>query len=361
VQFQHYFGAISINFDKAATMRAGMVGLAALYWPRTMGNGLAANPAVDFCAAATLGVADKTIAAMLGSTPQEYADHFGITLYTDAQEMIAAEALDTVVLITPHSLHADWVEQLAPLGVNIFIPKTFTTTLADAQRIVNAQARHGIRIASGPTARYLPSFMAVKSALTAGMIGKPFNLRLCHHHGTLDVFNAADWYRNAAEGGPELSLGWYGIDLILHLLDDQVTQIYASYGNFTTPNSPFMDCGRMVLQMAQGGSASFDMLFCNRFAYPSWQLEIVGTEGVIAIQRSAPDSNGAVVTLHNREGTQPLSLPQQTPGWEHFWIDEFLTGRKLSLDAADALEITRLALIARQSAQSGQAVTVEHG
>lgn len=339
-------------------MRAGMVGLAALYWPQTMGRGLAANSAVEFRAAATLGVSDEAIAALLGSTPQAYADQFGLTLYTDAHHMIAAEALDTVVLITPHSLHADWVEQLAPLGVNIFIPKTFATTLEDAQRIVAAQQQHGIRIAAGPTARYLPSFMAVKNALTEGRIGQPFNLRLCHHHGTLDVFNALDWYRDSGEGGPELSLGWYGIDLIMHLLDDQVTQIFASYGNFTTPDSAFMDCGRMVLQMAHGGNASFDMLFCNRFAYPSWQLEIVGTEGVIAIQRSAPDSNGAVVTLHNREGTQPLPLPEQTPGWEHFWIEEFLSGRELTLDASDALEITRLSLAARHSAQTGQAVTV---
>ncbi|MCC6455391.1 MAG: Gfo/Idh/MocA family oxidoreductase [Caldilineaceae bacterium] len=337
-------------------MRAGMVGLAALYWPQTLGKGLAAHPAVDFRAAATLGVADETIAAMLGSSPQEYADHFGINLYSDAREMIAAEALDAVVLISPHSQHADWVERLAPLGVNIFIPKTFATTLADAQRIVQAETQQGIRIASGPTARYLPIFMAVKNALAAGMIGDPFSLRLCHHHGTLDVFSAADWYRDPAEGGPELSLGWYGIDLILHLLDDQVTQIYATYNNFTSPESPFMDCGRMVLEMARGGSAVFDMLFCNRFAYPSWQLEITGPDGMIAVQRAAPDSNSAVVTLHNAQGTRVLPLPEQTPGWEHFWIDEFVTGRTLSLDAAQALEITRLSLIARQSAQRRQAL-----
>jgi predicted dehydrogenase len=342
-------------------MRAGIVGLAAHYWTQTKGKGLAANSAVEFCAAATLGIVDESITAMLGSTPQAYADQFGLKLYTDARQMIATEALDCVVLITPHSLHAEWVEQLAPLGVNIFIPKTFTTTLADAQRIVDAQARHNIRIAVGPTARYLPSFMAVKGALTDGVIGKPISLRLCHHHGTLDVFNAADWYRDPGEGGPELSLGWYGIDLILHLLDDQVSAVYANYGNFTTPDSPFMDCGRMVLQMAQGGSATFDMLFCNRFAYPSWQLEVVGTEGIIAIQRSAPDSNGAVVTLHNHAGTHPLPLPQQTPGWEHFWIEEFLMGRALTLDASDALEITRLSLAARHSAQTGQVVAVGNG
>jgi predicted dehydrogenase len=339
-------------------MRAGMVGLSALYWPQTLGRGLAANPAVDFRAAATLGVADESIATTLGSSPQDYADQFKLKLYSDAEEMIAAEALETVVLITPHSQHADWVERLAPLGVNIFIPKTFTTTLKDAERIVQAQAHQNVRIAVGPTARYLPVFMAVKEALSAGAIGQPFSLRLCHHHGTIDGFNITDWYLEPSEGGPELSLGWYGIDLILHLLDDQVTQVVANYGNFTTPQSPFMDCGRMVLKMAQGGTAVFDMLFCNRFAYPAWQLEIIGTEGALAIQRAAPDSNSLVVTLHNAQGTQILSVPEQTPGWEHFWIEEFVTGRELSLDAAQAMKITRISLMARQAAQSAQPVAV---
>ena len=43
-------------------------------------------------------------------------------------------------------------------------------------------------------------------------------MRLCQHHGTIDVFNAADWYRDPAEGGPELSLGWHGIDLVPYLM-----------------------------------------------------------------------------------------------------------------------------------------------
>jgi hypothetical protein len=66
-----------------------------------------------------------------------------------------------------------------------------------------------------------------------------------------------------------------------------------------------------------------------------------------------------VVTLHNRAGTQPLSLPQETPNWEHFWIDEFVRGRELTLDASGALEITRLSLAARRSAQTGQVVAVD--
>ena len=181
-------------------MRVGMVGLEALYWPVAIANGLQGK-GVPLVAAATLGAGDAAIKGALGLSPAEYAQKYLARLYSSPEEMIAQEGLDTVVLISRHSEHAAWVERLAKLGVDIFIPKTFTTTLTDAERIVEAEKRHGIRIAVGPSARYLPPMMAVKEAVDRGLIGKPFALRICHHHGTIDVFHQSDWYRDPREGG----------------------------------------------------------------------------------------------------------------------------------------------------------------
>ncbi len=337
-------------------MRAGMVGLAGLYWPMTLGRALHVHSDVQFLGAATLGVDDRAILEMLGMTPAEYAERFGLRLYEDAEAMVVGEKLDTVALITPHTEHAMWAERMAQLGVNIFIPKTFATSLADAERIVEAQQRYDVKIASGPSARFLPAMVAAHQAVQAGRIGKPFSMRLCHHHGTLDVFHANDWYRNPEEGGPELSLGWYGIDLVQHLMDEPVQTVYAQYGNYTTPDSPFMDCGRIEMRLASGGQAAFDMYFCNRVAYPSWQMEIVGPEGVISIHRAAEDSNTVVVALDGPDGHATLPLPEHAPNWESFWIDDFLAGTRPAILAEDAAEITRISLAARESAATGAPV-----
>jgi len=339
-------------------MRVGMAGLAALYWPLTLGKGLKCTPDVAFVAATALGEREETLRATLGMSAQEYAERFGVRLYRTAEDMVKAEMLDTLVLIAPHSQHAHWVERLAPLDVRFFIPKTFATTMADAARIVACAERYHTQIAVGPSARFLPPFMAVKTALDEGRIGEPFALRLCHHHGTIDVFSEHDWYRDAAEGGPELSLGWYGIDLILHFLGQDVERISAEYGNFTTPDSPFMDYGRINLRMGNGTLAAFDMLFCNRFAYPSWQLEIVGTQGAISIHRTEQPGTQTVVRLERAQGQEFLPVPTQSPGWELFWVDDFLHARKPALDATQAAWITELSLAARQSAQSGQVISI---
>jgi predicted dehydrogenase len=339
-------------------MRIGIAGLNGLYWPVAAGNWLAGRPDIQFLAAASLGEDKVLIKDNLGVSPEEYAAKYGIKLYTQAEEMIAAEKLDTVMIVTRHSQHANWVERLAPMGVNLYIPKTFVTNQEDADRIVKAGKTHGVKIAVGPSARFLPQMAALKTALAEDRIGTPFAVRICHHHGTIDVFNQHDFYRDAQEGGPELSLGWYGIDLALQFMQERVSSVYAKYGNYTSPNSPFMDCGRMVLGMEHGGTASFDMYFCNRINYPSWQVEITGPKGVLSIHRSEPNSTRTVVSLEDKQGYTALSLPDKSPQWEMFWVDEFVQGRQPSLTAEYAREVTLISFAARESAKTGKTVTL---
>ena len=73
-------------------MRVGMVGLATLYWPIAIGNGLQAK-GVEYLAAATLGASEAAIVGTLGVSSGEYASKYGIALYEDAEEMITRERL----------------------------------------------------------------------------------------------------------------------------------------------------------------------------------------------------------------------------------------------------------------------------
>ena len=339
-------------------MRIGMVGLSTLYWPVCMGNGLSGNSAVEFVSAADLSESEANVRENLGMTQTEYCDKYGLKLYSDPVKMVKAENLDAVVIATRHTGHAELAERMAALGVDIFIPKTFATTMEDAGRILEAEKKFGIRIASGPTARYIPQIMAVKQAVDAGCIGKPFALRICHHHGTIDCFHKNDWYRDPAEGGPELSLGWYGIDLALQLMGRTVKTVYAVYGNYTTPDSPFMDCGNIEMKMEDGAIAVFNMYFCNRVPYPSWQMEVAGPEGVISIHRAGSGSCDTVVTLDSAEGSRQLPVPGNTPHWEHFWIDEFVKGNTPTVTAEYAKLVTQISLAARESALKGHAISL---
>lgn len=249
--------------------------------------------------------------------------------------------------------HARLVQQIAPYGKDIFIAKTFTTTMKDADAICATEKELGIRIAVGPSARFLPWFMAAKRVFDSGKIGAPFSMHVAHHHGTIDVFGPRDYYRDPKEGGPELSLGWYLVDLVMHFMAKPVTQVSALYGNFTSLDSPFMDCGKMTLALDGGAMAFCDMYFCNRFEFPRWEMEIVGGKGAVLIRQSKEETSVSVSTA---AGVTEVPLPARAPHWELFWIEDFRAARAPALSAAHARTVTGVCLAARDSARQRRIV-----
>lgn len=344
----------------ARTLRVGLAGIAALYWPVCIAEGIRSRRDAQLVSFATLGASDSEIEDNLGMRPGTFERRFGLQRYDDVETMLEAETLDAVALCTRHTRHAFWVERIARRGADIFVAKTFTTTMADADRICASEVRHHVRVAVGPSARYLPWFAAARRTLEAGLIGTPFSLRIGHHHGRIDVFGPRDFYRDAPEGGPELSLGWYVVDLALWLMQKPVTRVSAEYGTFTSPDSPFMDCGRILLGFDGGAAASCDMYFCNRFEFPRWEMEIVGEKGAILLRQPllAKGPRETSVTLTTARGVRALALPARSPHWELFWIDDFRRRGPPSVTAEYAREVTRICIAAREAARQGKTVSL---
>ncbi len=119
------------------------------------------------------------------------------------------------------------------------------------------------------------------------------------------------------EGGPELSLGWYVIDVLLDFMGQSATSVYADYDNYTSPGSPFMDCGKMVLRLKNGAMASWDMYFCHRIPYPTWELEVAGPKGVIRVQAAGDGTADTVRCTHLRRRSASSETGRQGAAIHH--------------------------------------------
>jgi predicted dehydrogenase len=330
--------------------------MATKYWPVAVAKNLASLEGADLVAVAGLGEREDTVRHHIGMAPAELAGRFGLALHEDPVEMVESERLDAVVLTTRHSQHVGWAERMAELGMHMYIPKTFATTLEDAERIVRAGESAGVRISVGPSGRHHTALAAAKSAVDAQLIGQPFSMRLSHNHGTIDAFGAEDWYRDEKEGGPELSLGWYVIDLVLYFMGQEVTSLFAQYDNYVSPGSPFMDCGKLVLRLANGGMASCDMYFCHRVPYPTWELELAGPKGVVKVQPEVGGDTRVAAWVYDADGQSQLPVPDGIPNYEVYWVEELRGRREPAISAKAAMEITRLSIAARESARTGKPV-----
>ncbi|WP_111764893.1 Gfo/Idh/MocA family oxidoreductase [Nakamurella deserti] len=101
------------------------------------------------------------------------ADRF----YTDAAEAFADPEVDAVVIAAPARFHADLVVAAAAAGKAVFCEKPMATTLADADRAIEAARAAGVPLQVGFNRRFAPDWAAARALLDDGTVGSPRLLR----------------------------------------------------------------------------------------------------------------------------------------------------------------------------------------
>ena len=95
-----------------------------------------------------------------------------IKQYTDYHEMFEKENLDVVTVATPDHLHADPVCDASNAGIRgIICEKPLTTTIKDADRIIETIEANGTKMSVDHTRSWIPSYQAVRQAVLDGEIG----------------------------------------------------------------------------------------------------------------------------------------------------------------------------------------------
>src|SRR5438132_9832008 len=124
-----------MQFDMAK-IRFGIVGT----------GGIARHHAAALAAlsddAQIVGVAD-----VQAGRAQEFAAAYGVpNAYESAPALLDAGGLDVVCVCTPHPQHAEPLILAAERGIHGVVEKPFTATLDDADRVLEASAKHGTKL-----------------------------------------------------------------------------------------------------------------------------------------------------------------------------------------------------------------------
>ncbi len=113
-------------------------------------------------------IADARIVA-IADIVREWADAlaepFNAAVYTDYREMLERVKPDLVYFCTPAFDHAEQVTFAAERGVNVFVEKPLTTSMAGAVAAAEAVERHGILCTVGYQWHYNPATNAAREAL----------------------------------------------------------------------------------------------------------------------------------------------------------------------------------------------------
>jgi predicted dehydrogenase len=188
------------------SVNVGVVGLG--YW----GPNLARNfAAIDGCQLTWLCDGSEQIRVKL-------ADAFpGVRIGAEIDELLADPGLDAVVLATPVPTHAELAARVLEAGKHCFVEKPLATTVADAQRAVDAAAKAGRILMVGHLLEYHPAVTHLKELLDAGELGS-----LYYVYG-----NRVNLGKLRAEENALWSLGAHDVSVVLHLIGEEPVECSA--------------------------------------------------------------------------------------------------------------------------------------
>ena len=94
--------------------------------------------------------------------------------YGDYDEMLARADVEAVLIATPIPAHYEQTMKALNAGKHVYVQKTMTTTLAEANDVVDLAARKGLKLVASPGQMLRPLNQQIKRLLKEGVIGKVY-------------------------------------------------------------------------------------------------------------------------------------------------------------------------------------------
>ncbi len=168
---------------------------------------------------------------------KKVCDEFGSVAFTDLDDLI--ENSEALIIVTSTSFHYEVAKNCLAKGKHVFIEKPITTTVKEAEELLQMAKEKNLIIQVGHIERYNPSFFAIKDV--------KLNPKFIETH-RLAQFNP-----RGTDVAVVLDLMIHDIDIILNLIDSKVTQIDASGVSVVTDN---IDIANVRLGFENGAVAN---------------------------------------------------------------------------------------------------------
>lgn len=158
-----------------------------------------------------VGLADPRTEAMA-----KHAEKFKIdpaNCFTDFRKMLAAVKPDAVSVCTPNALHAAAAIAAARAGAHVLVEKPMAMNAREAQAMIDAARRSGVKLVIGFQYRYSPKTAFIKAAVDEGCFGHILYARV-HALRRRGIPNWGVFGRKDLQGGgPMIDIGVHALEM----------------------------------------------------------------------------------------------------------------------------------------------------
>lgn len=155
-------------------------------------------------------------------------DQFGVPYFENMHEMMQKMQIDVVCVLTESGYHAKHVIELAAYGKHIVVEKPMALTLDDADAMIQACDKNGIKLFVVKQNRFNVPVVKLREALDANRFGKlvmgTIRVRWCR---TQEYYNQDSWRGTwAMDGGVLTNQASHHVDLLEWVMGD-VESVFA--------------------------------------------------------------------------------------------------------------------------------------
>lgn len=232
------------------------------------------------------GIAGARLAGVCDIVPakaQAIGERFGVPWFTDMHEMMEAVRPDAVSVLTESGNHARHTIELSRHGAHILVEKPMALTLADADAMIEACDKAGIKLFVVKQNRFNVPVVKLREALEEGRFGKlvmgTVRVRWCRPQSYYDQ----DGWRGtwAQDGGILTNQASHHIDLLEWMMGRVVKVAAMSATRLVDIEAE--DTAAVILTFANGAIGIIEATGATRPKDLEGSLSILGEGGSVVI------------------------------------------------------------------------------
>jgi UDP-N-acetyl-2-amino-2-deoxyglucuronate dehydrogenase len=213
----------------------------------------------------------------------KFALEDSVKRYTDYKELLVAERPELVAIATESGKHAAIALDCIEAGCHVIIEKPIALSIKDADAIIEASERKGVKVCACHQNRFNKSIQKIRDAIEKDRFGKLL-------YGTAHIRWARDieYYARAKwrgtwgqDGGSLMNQCIHDIDLLRWMMGDEVTEVVAMTDRLTHDYIEAEDFGIALIRFANG---SYGVVEGTTSVYPrnlEETLYIFGEKGTV--------------------------------------------------------------------------------
>lgn len=299
---------------------------------------------------------------------REVAERYGARAhYTDYAQLLAESDISAVSIATPDFAHSEIALAAAQAGKHILCEKPLATTVEEAQSIVDAAKRAGVKLMVDFHNRANPPFVAARDSVRDGTIGTPAYGYARLSNTTFVPLEMLSW---AGRSSALWFLGSHAVDIMRFILDDTVVRVQAvsRSGILQKLGVDVPDFHVAIAEFARGAVVTFEHAWILPPSQPmvyDFKVELLGSDGAVYVDSSHHGAfelhTGGRMSYGDVLGSTP-TRDLRAGGFIAEAIAQFadavLYDRPVLATGEDGVEATRIVDAIKRSAETGQAVSL---